>query len=132
MKFDYYGNATQIEISIYHRNHDPNLAVYNLKTEHDIFDWANEESHFRSAESSSYQHDDIKYLLSANRVHTSSYTLGKRIVLKESWWNYIGYASVTTTHYQITSSKIVSEALPPIYLGSESRLDLYIYFLTVI
>ncbi|KAG2219751.1 hypothetical protein INT45_007790 [Circinella minor] len=124
LKFDYYGNATQVEISVYHRNHNPNLAVYNLKTEDDTFDWdtSYEEDHFRSSELSTYQKYEKGYLVSANRVHTSSYALGKRIVLKESWWNYIGYASATVSHYQITCSKMVSEISPPTYLGNESPL----------
>ncbi|KAI7851843.1 hypothetical protein BDC45DRAFT_204512 [Circinella umbellata] len=124
LKFDYYGNATQVGITIYHRNHNPNLAVYNLKTEDDTFDWDTsfEEDQFRSSELSTYQQYGKGYLVPANRVHTSSYALGKRIVLKKSWWNYIGYASATVSHYQITSSKMVSEVSPPTYLGNESPL----------
>ncbi|KAI9264051.1 hypothetical protein BDA99DRAFT_571562 [Phascolomyces articulosus] len=125
LKFDYYGNAAQVQISIYHRNHDPNLDVYNLKTKNDTFGWTTpyEESHFRAAESATYHHYEQQHLVAANRIHTGSYALGKRIALeKESWWNYIGYASDTTTWYQVTSSKLVSEASPPIYLSGEQPL----------
>ncbi|KAI9484637.1 hypothetical protein BDB00DRAFT_878606 [Zychaea mexicana] len=123
LKFDYYGNVTQVQISLYHRDHDPNLEIYNLKKENDgddMFEWTSpyEESHFRAAESTTYHHyQEQQHLVTANRVHTGSYALGKRIVLKEdSWWNYIGYASDTATWHQITSSKLISESSPPTYV----------------
>ncbi|KAI8150296.1 hypothetical protein BJV82DRAFT_708020 [Fennellomyces sp. T-0311] len=124
LKFDYYGNATQVEIALYHRNHDPNIVVYNLEPT-DTFTWTSpyEEGSFRASESSAYHRYEQEHLLMANRVHTGSYSLAKRIVLdKDAWWNYIGYASDTATWYQVMQSKITSESSAPTYLGNEEPL----------
>ncbi|KAI7874980.1 hypothetical protein K492DRAFT_173885, partial [Lichtheimia hyalospora FSU 10163] len=130
LKFDYYGTppppresqddsiGPRIEMSLYHQEHDPNIAMYDIpgiqQQEQLTFAWRSEyeEAQFLSTEQQQQPHT-FQFALEPHRVHTGSYMLLERIVLDEdSWWNYIGFESDTNTRYELDEHHVMVHAEP--------------------
>lgn len=129
LKFDYYGTPSpttddqddsmgpRIQMTLYHKEHDPNLAMYDipgLQQQQSSFVWRSEyeEAQFLSTEQQQQSHA-FQFALEPHRVHTGSYMLLERIVLDEdSWWNYIGFASDTDTRYELDEHHVMVHAEP--------------------
>ncbi|KAI8096805.1 uncharacterized protein BX664DRAFT_291945 [Halteromyces radiatus] len=114
LKFDYYfGQPSQVEVSFYNSYHNPNLAVYSIQDPFaettPPFSWnsPSEEIAFRSSDNKGYLSNNI-YHLDVNVVSTGSYELLQRVSLRDSFWNYVGFAPSVDAFYEI-DSKVQAE-----------------------
>ncbi|CAO3650971.1 unnamed protein product [Cunninghamella blakesleeana] len=132
LKFFYYGdqlvsNSSQLHIVFYHKNHNPNLSVYNIKDPFGLpFSWYtnDENAQFQSSEAENLRTENA-FDLDPNVGSTSSYALVEHeeiqsssfwnyVGIDSSFWNYVGIDSIYKRTYEI-SSKAASESVSTLY-----------------
>lgn len=128
LKFDYYYdsgssmNVTmkngQVQVDVYNKLHDPNVAIYQINTTSGIsttaelgtvFEWNDiyEEDTYRSAENSKSRGINYRnsYHVNFGKISTITFELIKRMSLNPGVWNYFGIASSVKTRYEIETTE---------------------------
>lgn len=123
--FDYYYNgpfndlSQDIQVEVYHKFHDPNVALYHLNSSGDSFEWNDpyEEDLYLKGRSIQNTHR-----VNIGVMNTISFQLIKRLSLQPGLWNYAGVASFVKTHYEIETVSL-PEIFPTVYDPSTGALQ---------
>ncbi|KAI7876804.1 uncharacterized protein EV154DRAFT_451365 [Mucor mucedo] len=113
--FDYYGpspnDGLQLQVDVYNTFHNPNVAIYNLSSPGDTFEWNDKYEQDLYVKGRSIQNS---HRVNLGVVSTISFQLIKRVSLQPGLWNYAGVASYVKTKYEIETVSS-SESFPTMY-----------------